>query len=88
MLSLVNQKLALVRPGLQSNFIGDNPGVMVYALRFCLYLLVAGAGAFAFSVWLTPVRPVVNAVLRLLRLISSLSSVDGGLERRICSAPG
>ena len=64
MLSLVNQKLALVRPGLQSNSIGDNPGVMVYALRFCLYLLVAGA--FAFSVWLTPLRPVVNAVFAIV----------------------
>jgi len=66
MLSWVNQKLALVRPGLQSNSIGDNPGVMVYALRFCLYLLVAGAGAFAFSVWLTPLRPVVNAVFAIV----------------------
>jgi hypothetical protein len=45
---------------------GDNPGVMVYALRFYLYFLVTGAGAFVFWVWLTPLRPVVNAVFAIV----------------------
>jgi len=38
----------------------DNSGVMPYALRFYLYLLVAGT--FVLAIWLTPLGAVLNAV--------------------------
>ena len=59
-LSWVNQKACSGPTRLQSNSIGDNPGVMCMRVDFTSPCSspAPGPGASVFSVWLTPLRPV------------------------------